>query len=149
MFLHPQFSPCIPSYVHSPINTNTYKDDTFHRLSSLHALGTEQHIQMKHFGSLCFISPQTLAPRSWSVGPSRTTGIFLAPCPSLCLVTWTSACPPSLRTLPFPHAMPLLHPLSISPGATRARSHVCEMICLWRTLVKKWTFDLKDLCKCS
>lgn len=82
---------------------------------------------------LLFISPPTRAPQSWSVVPSRTTGIFLVLRPWPCLERWTSPCPQSLHTPPCPHAIPLLHHLSISPGTKSAPSPGCEMTCLWRT----------------
>lgn len=76
------------------------------------------------------ISPQTLAPLSWSasVGPARTTAISLAPCPWLCRWGETPPCPPSLCPLPSPRAIP--------PRAARTLSHAGEMFFLWRTCGK-------------
>lgn len=135
-YLHPAnvHVPPLPLY-------RTYKAET-HTLAPASILlyhpFTKQYIQIKDFGdihltSLPFISPQTLAPRSWSVsvGPARTTAISLYPCPWLCQWRETSPCCSSLCTLPCPHAIP--------PQTASALSHVCEMIFLWRTWGKKKT----------
>lgn len=96
---------------------------------------TKQYIQIKDFGGVpsLFISPRTLAPRSWSAGPARTTVTSLVPCPWLCPRRGTSPCPPSLCTPPCCHAIPLPRPLHLSPGTASALFRGCEMIFLWRT----------------
>lgn len=79
-----------------------------------------------------FISPQTPAPQSWSVGPAHMTEISLVPWPWPCPGRGTSPCPPSLHTLLCLHASLLLRPLSTSLGTASALFRGCEMICLSR-----------------
>lgn len=80
------------------------------------------------------ISRRTLAPRSWSGGPARTTGtapaLWAGPRPP----RGASPRPPTRRTPACPHASPLpLRPVWTSPGTARAPVRECETIFLWRT----------------